>query len=160
MMKLKVSQILNTSAPKFLTMGTTKAVKRWLTVATQRLNCKKSMWHNTSQQINVQTLRHPSFLMSQADVNHGPFGKTLKKIGAIEFICYLQVLRIPWAKMVKNADILQDLNIRENWFTNSVWCVSRCASVYVQSATPQYLTFFYVFQSIIPQCLIFFFVYV
>jgi hypothetical protein len=47
--------------------------------------------------------------------------KTIKKkIESFEAKCYRKVLRIPWTMKKKNADILKDLNIRENRLINNI----------------------------------------
>lgn len=78
----------------------------------------RGLWHGTNKQIK-ESWEHVSFLNNMRvwivdhfkvtiEENHGFWAQMSRKI-----------LRIPWTRKIKNADILGYLNIGENWFMDS-----------------------------------------
>jgi hypothetical protein len=73
-----------------------KEIKRRLTIALQKRNAIKIIWHNTNTQINLRLLRTCIFPVATYSCESWTITQTIKKIiNFIELECYRKILRIP-----------------------------------------------------------------
>lgn len=84
------------------------------------LNSIMSLWQDTNKQVKATILDACIFPVGTSKCESCTIWQSVKKkIGAFEIKYYRKVVKIPWTRMVKDADVL-GLNIGETLLVDSI----------------------------------------